>query len=242
VDNYHYCADFAGRAIADRAGEAKVLDFGCGAGQIVKILRDSGIAAFGCDALYGGGAYPIPAELAGVVFAMQGNQIPFPALMFDVVINNQVMEHVDDLDAALSEICRVLKPGGVVLSLFPDAGIWREKHCGIPFLHWFPKGSALRIYYAALLRSVGFGQAKDDRSYLKWSRDFCAWLDQWTVYRSYREIAQTYGKYFSPPQHLEEHWLESRLGPLVRYFPVALQRIFVNKMAGMVFTVRKAAA
>jgi ubiquinone/menaquinone biosynthesis C-methylase UbiE len=29
-----------------------------------------------------------------------------------VVINNQVMEHVEDIDAALSEIHRVLKPGG----------------------------------------------------------------------------------------------------------------------------------
>ena len=35
--------------------EAKVLDFGCGAGQIVKVLRDSGISAFGCEAFYDGG-------------------------------------------------------------------------------------------------------------------------------------------------------------------------------------------
>ena len=35
----------------------------------------------------------------------------------------------------LAKISRVLKPGGMVLSLFPDKGVWREGHCGIPFLH-----------------------------------------------------------------------------------------------------------
>ena len=41
-------------------------------------------------------------ELSGFILAMQGNVIPFPACTFDVVINNQVMEHVEDIDAALS--------------------------------------------------------------------------------------------------------------------------------------------
>jgi 2-polyprenyl-3-methyl-5-hydroxy-6-metoxy-1,4-benzoquinol methylase len=95
--------------------EAKVLDFGCGAGQIVKVLRDSGISAFGCEAFYDGGRYPVPDELSGVILAMQGNVIPFPSCMFDLVINNQVMEHVQDIDAILSEIHRVLKPNGIVL-------------------------------------------------------------------------------------------------------------------------------
>jgi SAM-dependent methyltransferase len=239
VDNYKYCAQFATRMIGDKVGEAKVLDFGCGGGQIVKLLRNSGISAFGCEAFYGGGINPVPDELSGVIFAMQGNAIPFPACMFDVVINNQVMEHVEDIDAALSEIHRVLKPGGTVLSLFPDKSIWREGHCGVPFLHWFSKQSTFRIYYALLWRAMGFGHFTEKKSRLQWSKDFCAWLDQWTVYRSYGEIAMAFGKYFSPMQHIEDHWLESRLGPIVHLFPTQLKRLFVNKMAGMVFTCQK---
>jgi 2-polyprenyl-3-methyl-5-hydroxy-6-metoxy-1,4-benzoquinol methylase len=38
VDNYQYCAEFATRMISNKV-EAKVLDFGCGAGQIVKVLE-----------------------------------------------------------------------------------------------------------------------------------------------------------------------------------------------------------
>jgi SAM-dependent methyltransferase len=85
--------------IGDKVAEAKVLDFGCGAGEIVKLLRNSGISAFGCEAFYGGGVNPVPDEFSGVILATQGKAIPFPACMFDVVINNQVMEHVEDIDA-----------------------------------------------------------------------------------------------------------------------------------------------
>jgi SAM-dependent methyltransferase len=238
VDNYQYCAEFATRMISNKV-EAKVLDFGCGAGQIVKVLRDSGISAFGCEAFYDGGRYPVPDELSGVILAMQGNVIPFPSCMFDLVINNQVMEHVQDIDAILSEIHRVLKPNGIVLSLFPDHSVWREGHCGVPFLHWFPKQSTFRIYYALFWRSIGFGTFTEGKSRLQWSQDVCAWLDQWTVYRSYDEIAAAFGKFFSPTQHIEDHWLESRVGPMARPFPTYLKRVFVRKMAGLVFTCGK---
>ena len=80
MDNYRYCAQFAARLICDEAGVAKVLDFGGGAGQIVKLLRDVGISAFGCEAFYGGGSSLVPNELSGFILAMQGNAIPFPRL------------------------------------------------------------------------------------------------------------------------------------------------------------------
>ncbi len=47
------------------------------------------------------------------------------------------MEHVDDLNFTLSELARVFKPSGKVLTLFPSAEVIREGHCGIPFAHWF---------------------------------------------------------------------------------------------------------
>ena len=236
MDNYQYCAEYARGALADTS-QAKVLDFGCGAGQVVKLLRATGVSAYGCDASYGGGAYAIPDELSEVILPMQGKEIPFPAEMFDVVVNNQVMEHVVDLDSALSEIHRVLKPGGIVLSLFPDDSVWREGHCGVPFLHWFPKGSTARIYYAFCMRSVGFGHFTDGKSRMQWSRNFCDWLDRWTVYRRYDDIAANYGRYFSPMQHIEEYWWNCRF--CARALPASLKRVFVNKMVGLVFTCDK---
>jgi len=43
---------------------------------------------------------------------MKRGRIPFDDGTFDYVINKEVMEHVENLDEALAEIHRVLKPGG----------------------------------------------------------------------------------------------------------------------------------
>ena len=42
-----------------------------------------------------------------------GEALPFAAAQFDIVCCCDVLEHVDDVDAVLGEIARVLKPGGV---------------------------------------------------------------------------------------------------------------------------------
>jgi len=239
--NYQYCAEFVSRLIGHKATETKVLDFGCGRGQLIKLLRDDGIAAFGCDPFMGGTAFPFPDELSGIVVPMNGTEVQFPTSTFDVVVNNQVMEHIENMDAALSEIHRILKPGGVVLSLFPDRGVWREGHCSIPFLHWFPKHSTFpRVYYAVACRFAGLGQSTEGKSRLQWAKDVCAYLDHWTVYRTYKEIFDAYRKYFVQIEHIEDQWLDFRLGSIVRPFPKSLKRLFTRKMAGMVFTCVKA--
>ncbi|MFO1468925.1 MAG: class I SAM-dependent methyltransferase [Steroidobacteraceae bacterium] len=184
MTNYEFCAWWVER---QRPGaDAQVLDYGCGAGQIVTLLRARGIDARGCDVFYEGGDYSaqVQVELLGAAIRRMGEDgtIPFPDASFDLIVNNQVMEHVLDLDRVLSEIARVLKPGGRVLSLFPDRGVWREGHCGIPFLHWFPKRSRPPgSQYAAVLRAAGLGNHKQGKSILHMGEDFCIWLDRWTL-------------------------------------------------------------
>jgi len=53
--------------------------------------------------------------------------------MFDVVISDQVFEHVFDYDLVLGEMRRVLRRGGVGLHIFPSR--WRviEAHVLVPF-------------------------------------------------------------------------------------------------------------
>lgn len=244
MNNYEFCAKW----ILEREPEmsVRVLDYGCGAGQIVKELRKRNVNAFGCDVFYEGGDYSksIDTELLndGVIKKIDGNVIPFDSTSFDFVINNQVMEHVENLDSVLAEIQRVLKPGGLVLSLFPDKGVWREGHCGIPFLHWFPKNSRARIYYAAGFRILGFGYHKGTKSVMRWSQDFCEWLDKWTHYRTIQEIDMTYSKHFYDIQHIEDYWLQLRLGgrkPLVAWLPASAQKLAVKKLGGMVFVASK---
>jgi SAM-dependent methyltransferase len=244
MNNYEFCANWV--SSQQPPSDTMILDYGCGAGQIVKLLRADGRAAFGCDVFYDGGDYSsqIDSDLFGTAIRKMDaeDKIPFDDASFDFVINNQVMEHVRDIDRALSEIDRVLKPGGRVLSLFPDKSVWREGHCGIPFLHWFPKRSHWRLYYAAAWRLIGFGHFKNDKTVMRWCEDFCDWLDEWTCYRSNDEIDRAYASLFSPPQDIEAEWLLVRLGTrrsLGAWLPSTIRRFVVNKLAGRVFVCTK---
>lgn len=244
MDNYAFCAHFADLLAPDP--EASILDYGCGDGTIVSLLRAGGRQAFGCDVFYDGGSYRstvAPGLLAaGVIRDMPAGVIPHPDATFDLVMSNQVFEHVPDLDAVLDEIRRVLKPGGVLLFLFPDRSIWREGHCGVPLMHRFRKGTRARVYYAAAWRSAGFGFHKGTKGILQWSRDFCQWLDDWTFYRPYSEIRRAFDSRFVDFSHHEPFWLTTRFGtrlPLLLHLPPALQRTVVRRWAGMVATCRK---
>lgn len=243
MNNYEFCT----RWILDqkRATDIRVLDYGCGAGKITEELKNNGVDAFGCDVFFDGGdcAPSVRSDLMGsAIKRMENFRIPFDSNHFDFVTNNQVMEHVEEMDLALSEIHRVLKPGGMVLSLFPYMGVWLEGHCGIPLLHWFPKGTRPRVHYAAMLRRLGVGNFQSDKSANSWAAFQCDWLDKWTYYRNMTEIRAAYGKYFADTQHIEAHWFRLRIGekiPMAKYLPAIAQQLAVRKLAGLVFTSRK---
>ena len=240
MSNYDFCEQW----IVDRAKEKSlaILDYGCGAGEIVRSLRKKGVDSYGCDLFYSGGDYSnaIEGDMLGSIIRRMDERtgsIPFDNNTFDLVISNQVIEHVQDLDFSLSDICRVLKPGGLFLSLFPDKGVWREGHCGIPFLHWFSKSNPYRLYYCQVFRALGFGYYKADKSVSQWSRDFCQWLDDWTHYRTAEEIEAAFSKHFGNMKHIEIDWFTHRLGSaqwVGRLLPSMLQTLVVRKLAGMV--------
>jgi SAM-dependent methyltransferase len=169
-----------------------VLDYGCGRGDVVKEARAQGIDAWGVDSFYEGGDLSGSAAQTGLlgtaILGFDGRRLPFPDETFDLVLSNQVFEHVDDLPGVMDEIRRVLKPGGRLLALFPSRGVLREGHVGIPFVHRFRPGSRLRYPYTLSLRRLGLGYWKGDKTPAKWSRDVLEWLDAYTYYRPRREI------------------------------------------------------
>lgn len=254
MNNYQFCVHWVlaqarsqGQTQAARS-RVRVLDYGCGAGQIVQALRENGIDAYGCDVFFEGADYSAlfdtPLYRQSMRRIEADGRIPFDDDSFDFIVSNQVMEHVQDIDRVLSEMRRVLKPGGKVLSLFPDKDVWREGHCGIPFLHWFPKGSRARVYYAAALRTLGLGYNKGDKPPLRWSEEFCDWLDQWTCYRAGSEIDRCYRNYFVKETDLEGYWLArrlERLGPAGHWIPEPARRIVARKLGGRAFVVGKPA-
>jgi len=238
-----YVLDFARRFPG-----AAMLDFGCGGGELVAAARTMGLDMRGSDVYYTGSATRSEAEARGLlgvqVIESREGSIPFPDGSFDLVVNNQVMEHVADLDRALAEIHRVLRPGGTLLSIFPSREVWREGHIGIPFSHWFAKGSLARFYYTWALRSLGAGTWKDQApTCRRWAVDKLAWIDNYTHYRSREEIFRSFNRYFTN-EFREPDYIHFRLrdrpagAPLARWLDLplasAVARAVFRKLAFLV--------
>ncbi|MGE0795662.1 MAG: class I SAM-dependent methyltransferase, partial [Acidimicrobiia bacterium] len=95
------------------AGAADVLDVGTGEGQLARLAVAGGAArVVGVD--------PTWAQLTEAVRRAGGpryarcgaSALPFPADRFDAVVACLVFEHITDVDRAIAEVGRVLRPGG----------------------------------------------------------------------------------------------------------------------------------
>jgi hypothetical protein len=77
---------------------------------------------------------------------------------------------------------------------------------------------------------------------MRWSQDFCDYLDKWTHYRDRNEIRLAYEKYFFISENIEDYWLLQRLEKwkfIVYCLPVKVQRLLVRKGCGLVFVAVK---
>ena len=148
--------------------------------------------------------------LGAQVLAYDGRTLPFEDEAFDVVVSNQVFEHVPDLPTALREIRRVLRRGGMLVCSFPSADAVREGHCDVPFAHWFPR-SRRRVLWLFLFRSLGFGRLKRKGTKWQWAHFFNDWLEQNTFYLTGAEIEALVSEIFDGHRHAEEHYLSYRM-------------------------------
>jgi SAM-dependent methyltransferase len=92
----------------------RVLDVGCGRGEILRRCADVGVKAYGVD--YAPVAVQMARE-AGAVCQADAKRLPFPPLFFDRVLMFDLVEHLHpwELDRALAEARRVLRPGGCLV-------------------------------------------------------------------------------------------------------------------------------
>lgn len=100
-------------AAAELAGYERVLDVGCGDGQISRLAARLGSSrVIGIDPTWNQVA--VAAERAGgPAFARAGAaELPFADGTFDAVVACLVFEHIRDVDSAIAEVARVLRPGG----------------------------------------------------------------------------------------------------------------------------------
>lgn len=95
----------------------RVLDVGCGGGYTCEFLARRGARMTGIDRSAPCiAAARSHAEAHGLPITYRSGMaeaLPFPSGVFDVVICVDVLEHVDDPEAVIGEIARVLAPGGI---------------------------------------------------------------------------------------------------------------------------------
>jgi len=106
--------------------QQRVIDIGCGRGELVRECNRLGAWAIGID--YSPAAVRISHHTAkqGVIITASATHLPFRGGTFDKVILIDVVEHLDksDLCVCLGEINRVLRRGGVLLIETPNT--WRK--------------------------------------------------------------------------------------------------------------------
>ncbi len=127
-------AAILGEIFREMPAEARILDIGCGAGDGVQDWIDLGFRAYGCDFQFKRGRCTAELANSGCISLIESApyRLPYPDASFDIVVTNQVMEHVQDYPATLTEMRRVLKPDGIALHIFPARGMPLEPHVHVP--------------------------------------------------------------------------------------------------------------
>jgi ubiquinone/menaquinone biosynthesis C-methylase UbiE len=100
---------------------ARLLDVGCGRGGVVEQLAGEGYWMVGIDPDRRSlleHRMPAPALPRAAGFL---SQLPYRSASFDLVISSWVLEHLPHPGAAFVEAARVLRPGGHLVTLAPNA-------------------------------------------------------------------------------------------------------------------------
>lgn len=110
------------------------LDVGCGAGRLLACAADRSWRAFGAD--------PSMQRLSGEpppgveIRARLLHECGFEDAFFDVVHANEVMEHIDEVVPLVTEMLRVLRPGGVLVLRTPNHRSWTARAVGARWRHY----------------------------------------------------------------------------------------------------------
>ncbi len=152
--------------IEQRKGTGTLLDFGCGHGRLLQGARKHGWQVFGIEVNKEALDY-VHTEL-GIPVSPSLQRPSFLNRSFDVVVLEEVLEHLLDPVTVLGEIYRVLRDDGIVLITTPDIGSIKARLLGS---HWNMVHMTTHYYLYSkdslsyLLNRVGF-VIKDRQTWL----------------------------------------------------------------------------
>lgn len=231
-------ASFFKKAIRDIAklsepSKVKLLDFGCGDGDLVKELRVQGYDAYGCDII------PTNSPFLKTISSEQ-YCLPFEDCTFDIVVSTSVFEHVQNKAEAFSEIARCLKPGGYSMHLIPSK--WYlpyEPHIFVPFVNimWPHVPGWWFTLWAWLGVRNQFQKSKHWKEVRDLNIAYCAnCLSYWPTHR-YRKLAiRVFGNY---RERMDFYVQESHGGAaaLARTLPMRSLWAFLLGKTRMIFVI-----
>lgn len=137
----------------------RILDLGCGMGglSVALALRGAEVIPFDYNP-----SYCRITRLRGQRYGLNlspvngaGENLPFSAAYFDVVICMDVLEHVQNPEKMLAEISRVLKPKSLLYITAINRYAFNDPHYHVRFVNWLPRAWADRYLQVA-------GRTKDN--------------------------------------------------------------------------------
>jgi len=95
-----------------------LLEPGVGRGEHLRVFKNLGLGVHGLD------ISPKSAEMSPdlniATFNVDDKQWPYQANSFDIVYSKSFIEHLHEPEKFFLEVFRILKPGGIILTLTPD--------------------------------------------------------------------------------------------------------------------------
>ena len=234
--NYRYLLDHAIRI------GGRLLDYGCGRGEIVSAGRKRGLDTWGADTYsghYNQWLTAIPEDARPYVRRIEGSRADFPDAHFDLVLSNQVLEHVTDPEDVIADMGRLLKQGGTLIAAFPVVSTWYEGHVGLYLAHRLPRGRMRHVAFV-VAHGLGFGLYRGTQTATQWASASAKLLDDVCFYQPKERMFNALCA-IGPVEDISVHYMRTRLGRRVHYLPNGLLRFIYHKRAGEIVSVVKAA-
>lgn len=153
----------------------KVLDLGCGEGEIAKELFEGKQLEWGLD---NDSEMVEKAKKCGMykkVMLASAESIPLPDNSVKLVFSNSVLEHIPGVRQVLSEVSRVLETGGSFVTTMPNNKLSEYLGWGKTYALWFNK--KFNHYHLYNLRTW---QKMFEKAGMKVEESYC-YLDMGTI-------------------------------------------------------------
>jgi ubiquinone/menaquinone biosynthesis C-methylase UbiE len=243
-------ATFTGRAerikqllhVANASPGSRILDIGCGYGDITLGLSKNGYEVIGADVFLPGvrAASKVSSELhLDAMFLMS----PVESLGLrneaaGLAICYNLWEHVENPQALLNQVARVLRQDGILFMVVPNRFWIMETHYRLPLLSWLPRRLA-----NGYLRITGRGTEYDVNCPTWWEFDRSLRSSGFEVTNLNLYVMKNFKKLYPTPEYLgnAKYRAASLVSQILRCLPDSMARLLSDLFSEAFFVVARKA-